>query len=349
LITGASGFLGSNLAAFMADAGWDVRLLDVNRPTPPLDPRHEFVLADIRDRAAMAAAVSGCDVVVDNAALVPVTQSSLAEFRSVNVEGCRTTLQAARAAGAYVVHVSSSSIYGLPRSMPVTPTTPLAPFEPYGRSKAEAEAVVQAARADGQRISSFRARALLGRGRLGLFEIVFNRVRTGRRVPMFGLGQNRVQTCDSRDFGAAVLAAIQRQADGDYNIGAAVFGTVREDMEELIRRVGSTSTLMPVPIWAIRAVLQPLALVGRSPFTAWHWHASGADFWCELDTARRELGWEPQHSNVDALVGAYAHYISGSVLDSPHARPLRGTLARLLRGGGPSGGGGPSAGGRRTR
>ena len=76
--------------------------------------RPEFVRADVRDRDAMRRAAPGCDVVVDNAALVPVTRSTAQGFRSVNLDGCKATLDAARAAGAYVVHVSSSSIYGMP-------------------------------------------------------------------------------------------------------------------------------------------------------------------------------------------------------------------------------------------
>ena len=57
----------------------------------------------------------------------------------MNVDGSRLTLDAAEAAGAYVLHISSSAIYGVPSELPVTTETPLTPFEPYGRSKAEAE------------------------------------------------------------------------------------------------------------------------------------------------------------------------------------------------------------------
>src|SRR3712207_8781506 len=51
-------------------------------------------------------------------------------FRSeVNVFGCRNVLDAAEAAGAYVLHVSSTSIYGVPRELPVTRATPLEPLD----------------------------------------------------------------------------------------------------------------------------------------------------------------------------------------------------------------------------
>lgn len=332
LVTGGTGFLGFHLAAALSESGWEVRVLDLHPPAGELAPGQEFVRADVRDRAAMRRAIADCEVVIDNAALVPVTRSSPEEFRSVNLEGCRTTLAVAREADAYVVHVSSSSIYGKPRHMPVTEETALAPFEPYGASKAEAERLVHRERADGLAIASLRSRALLGRGRLGLFELIFSRIRQGRRVPLFGRGANVLQMCDARDFAAAALACIERRADGDYNIGAGEFGSPREDLEALIERVGSSSRLQPVPVWAIRAVLQPLAMVGRSPFTAWHWHASGSTFFASLEKAQRELGWRPRFSNVDALERAYHEYLAGTAGGSPHSAPLGGALARALRG-----------------
>ena len=128
LVTGGAGFLGFHLAQGLTEAGWAVRIVDVHEPAGPLPEGQEFLHADVRDGDAMRRAAEGCEVVVDNAALVPVTRSTPEGFRSVNVEGCRATLDAARAAGAYVVHVSSSAIYGRPRAMPVTEDTPLEPF-----------------------------------------------------------------------------------------------------------------------------------------------------------------------------------------------------------------------------
>jgi nucleoside-diphosphate-sugar epimerase len=332
LVTGGTGFLGAHLAGALAAAGHEVRTLDVN---PPEDAgAHEFVQADVRDAEAVRRAVRGCDVVVDNAALVPVTRASEAEYRSVNVDGCRVTLDAAGEAGAYVLHISSSAIYGVPAELPVSTETPFTPFEPYGRSKAEAERLVEARRAGGLVVASLRPRTLLGEGRLGLFDVIFARVRAGRRVPLFGRGDNRVQMCDVDDFCEAALAAIERRATGDYNIGSAGFGSVRDDLEGLIARVGSRARLQPVPIWAIRGVLRPLDAIGRSPFNEWHWRSAPESFYFDISRARDELEWEPRRTNVDALENAYGHYVRrlGDTGASAHRRPLRGLLARLLRG-----------------
>jgi len=333
LVTGGTGFVGARLASALADAGFDVRTFDVQPPEPGGDHRFEFVLGDVRDREAVREAVRGCDVVVDNAAAVPITGLSREEYRSVNVGGCRATLDAAREEGAYVLHVSSSSIYGLPERLPVTPETPLAPFEPYGVSKAEAEVEVAGARADGLPTASLRPRTLVGPGRLGVLDVIFSRVRAGKRVPVFGKGDNRIQLCDVDDFCRAALAAIERRASGDFNVGSAGFGTVREDIEALIHHAGTRARVQPVPVFAIRAALRPLALTGRAQLTEWHWRSGAASFYFDIGPTSEALGWRPQRTNVEALINAYEDYLRGRGFGaSPHRRPLRGALGGLLRG-----------------
>ena len=332
LVTGGTGFTGSHIADTLAAAGWEVRTLDVNEPPP--GATHEFVRADTRDAGAMRAAVEGSEVVVENAALVPVTRSTEAEYHSVNLDGCRTTLDAAEAAGAYVVRISSSAIYGVPKQLPTPVTAPLDPFDPYGRSKAAAERMVAERRAGGLAIASLRPRTLVGAGRLGLFDVIFGRVRAGKRVPVFGRGTNRSQLCDVRDLCSAAMAAIERRASGDYNVGSSGYGTVRDDIERLIEHAGTSAKVQPVPTLAIRAVLQPLELVGRSPFTQWHWGSAAADFYLDLSNAEADLGWRPAYSNDEMLAESYDDYVRRGETDGPsaHRRPLSGGLARLLRG-----------------
>jgi nucleoside-diphosphate-sugar epimerase len=333
LVTGGSGFLGRHLSTAIERAGYQVRSLDLTGPPAGAPPEREYVRADIRDAAALRRAARGCDVVVDNAALVPVTRAREAEYRSVNVDGCEATLAAAEDSGAYALHISSSAIFGVPRELPVRPDTALAPFEPYGRSKAAADVLVAERRRGGQAVASLRPRTLLGAGRLGLFDVIFSRIQAGKTVPIFGRGHNRVQMCDVEDFCAAAVAAIERRASGDYNIGATRFGSVREDLEGLIAHAGSKARLLPVPVAAIKAVLVPLDAVGRSPFSEWHWRSAPRPFYFDVAKARTELGWEPRRSNVEALASAYDHYLRRvDAGGSAHLRPLRGGLARLLRG-----------------
>lgn len=330
LVTGGSGFLGAHLADALAGAGFEVRTIDI---VPAPEGAHEFRRVDVRDAGGVRDAVDGCEVVVDNAALVPISRVPAERYREVNVGGCRNVLDAAQAEGAYVLHVSSTSIYGVPERLPVTRETPLRPFEDYGRSKAEAERLVESRRSAGFPIASMRTRALMGAGRLGVFDLIFSRVRSGKRVPVLGAG-NQVQMCHVEDFCSAALAAIERRSNGTYNICAGDIGpSLGADLEGMIERVGSNARVVPVPVWVGRALLPPLAALRLVPLTPWHWRGAPASFVADIDDAKRELGWRPAYSNVDALVDAYENFVrspkGGS--EAAHRRPLAGPLARLLR------------------
>ena len=138
LVTGGAGYLGNQIALALHSRGERVRILDILEP-PDLPRGVEYVQCDILDRLQVESAMQGVDVVHHNAALVPVTKAG-EHFRSVNVEGTQTALDCARKAGVELfIHVSSSAVFGVPESCPITSDTPLQPYEPYGYSKLEAE------------------------------------------------------------------------------------------------------------------------------------------------------------------------------------------------------------------
>lgn len=125
-VTGATGFVGGHLLDRALAAGHGVRAL-ARRPQPPRDG----VTWIAGDLAAPGALAEGADAVIHVAGVVNALTP--AGFTAGNVEGTRAILACAQAAGvARFVHVSS-----------------LAAREPglsaYGRSKADAEALVQAA------------------------------------------------------------------------------------------------------------------------------------------------------------------------------------------------------------
>jgi UDP-N-acetylglucosamine 4-epimerase len=128
LVTGAAGFIGSNLVEALLLAGERVRGLDnfltgslrnledvLAHVGPEAAERFEFVEADIRDRDAMANAMEGIAIVLHQAALGSVPRSIADPYASndVNVTGFLVALDAARKAGVdRFVYAASSSTYG---------------------------------------------------------------------------------------------------------------------------------------------------------------------------------------------------------------------------------------------
>ncbi|HEX3668510.1 MAG TPA: NAD-dependent epimerase/dehydratase family protein, partial [Acidimicrobiia bacterium] len=127
LVTGGSGYFGEVLAGGAVANGDRVRVFDVNPPAATA-VSVEFVQGDVRDRDAVRAACDGVDVVLHNVAQVPLARDREL-FRSVNVVGTANLLVAARDAGVgKVVHTSSSAVFGIPDSNPVTEETPCRPL-----------------------------------------------------------------------------------------------------------------------------------------------------------------------------------------------------------------------------
>jgi len=335
LITGGTGFFGQLLGRELHQAGFAVRVLDVE----PLESGAaiadcEQQIGDVRDPVAVRRAVEGCDLVVHNAALVPVTRARK-DFRTVNVDGTRVVLEAALEAGVdHALHISSSAIYGTTSRLPITEDTPPAPIEAYGRSKADADAVAATVRERGLSLTIMRPRTLVGPGRLGLFELVFEWIRRGRPVYILGRGDNRYQLLASSDFARACVLAVQRAPNGDFNVGSREYATPREDLGGVIDHAGSGSRIRSVPPALARAVLQPLDVLRLSPFVAWHYRTQHHPFYFDTSKLERELGFRPRLSNLEMLIDAFDwHCAHGSSTGgSAHRRPLRRGLLRVLDG-----------------
>ena len=311
-ISGGAGFLGLHLARRLRAEGAEVRTLDVAAlDDPVLEGQVEELRGDVRSERDARRLVRGADVVVHAAAALPI-QSSRAAIRSVNVDGTATVLAAARDAGVRrVIHVSSTAVYGVPAKHPIEEADPLVGVGAYGESKIDAERLVGAFQRRGLEGVILRPKTFLGPERLGVFEILFDWIREGRRIPILGDGSNRYQLLAVEDLVEAVVRCFDAPVAGEaLNVGATRFGTVAGDLGALIAHAGSASTLRPVPPRAAELALRALELARLSPLAEWHYRTAHRDSFVSVERARRLLGWEPRLSNAETLCAAYDWYLA---------------------------------------
>jgi UDP-glucose 4-epimerase len=140
LVTGGAGYIGSVVAALLADGGHEVVVVD------DLSTGHAdavpggamFCQATIRDDDVRAVLADGIDAVLHFAAKSLVAESVAHPDRywGNNLGGTLALLEAMRVTGTRgIVFSSTASVYGEPERIPVTETDPVRPVNPYGASK----------------------------------------------------------------------------------------------------------------------------------------------------------------------------------------------------------------------
>ncbi len=311
-ISGGAGFLGLHLARRLVDEGHTVRVLDLALlEDPSLAGRIDELTGDVRVPVDARRLVADADVLVHAAAALPI-QASRGAIRSVNVDGTAVTLGAALDAGVRrVVLVSSTAVYGVPERHPIHEDDPLVGVGHYGQSKIDAERLCLEFARRGLECVIVRPKTFVGPERLGVFEILFDWIREGRRLPILGDGRNRYQLLAVEDLCEAILRSMDAPVAGEaLNIGAARFGTVRSDLEALIDHAGSRSRLRPMPARPAELALRALELARLSPLAEWHYRTAHRDSFVSIEKARRLLGWEPRLSNADTLRATYDWYLT---------------------------------------
>jgi nucleoside-diphosphate-sugar epimerase len=336
LVTGGSGYFGSLLVAHLLRAGHEVRVLDLDdsddRPSEV-----ELVRGDIRDRATVAAAVEGIDVIFNNVAQVPLAKDHHL-LRSVNVDGTTLLLREASAARVTkVVHTSSSAVFGVPESNPVLPTTVPSPVEAYGHAKLAAEWACLEAAAHGLDVSIVRPRTILGHGRLGIFGILFDWIADGADVVVLGDGSNRYQFVHADDLAEVCLLAAGHAGPMVINAGTDRFGTMRESLESLCRHAGTGARVRSLPAGATAAAMRAAAAARLAPFAPYHWIMYSKSLWFDIEHAREALGWQPRFSNEEMFAASYDWFLTNRASTeragvSHHRTTAKQGALRLVKG-----------------
>ncbi|MBO4204957.1 NAD-dependent epimerase/dehydratase family protein [Micromonospora echinofusca] len=306
VVTGAAGMLGSHLVRRLLDDGHRVHGVDL-QPAAHRHPMLTHRQGDIRDADLLAGVFADAAAVVHCASALPSYPAEL--IRSIIVDGTAAVLGAARRARVpRLVHISSTAVYGLPKVVPTTEDHPHEPVDPYTRAKADAEVLVEKFRADGMCIPVLRPKTFLGPGRMGLFAMLFEWAEEGRNFPVLGRGDVRVQMFAIEDLVDAVCTVLTAPDDvaGDtYNLGAAEFGTLREDFQAVLDAAGHGRRVVGLPAGPALAALRALERSGLSPVYGRLLYKLRADSYVSIDKARRQLGFQPRLSNRQAILNTY--------------------------------------------
>jgi nucleoside-diphosphate-sugar epimerase len=302
LVTGAGGFTGGHLARYLAAAGDRVRAMVRTRDTATgLDrPGIEIVEGDLTDRASLARAIAGADVVYNIAARYREANLAASTYHAVNAEAVGTIIQLAREAGARrVVHCSTVGVHGDVEHPPANEEAPFRPGDIYQETKVGGEAMARhAAAAYGMDVVIARPTGIYGPGDRRLFKL-FGKI-AARKFVMLGSGRNfyHVTYIDDLCEGFRLCGTVPAATGRTYILGGGEVTTLRAlvDITAEVAGVPPPRVTLPVwPVWLAGAVCEAVFTpIGMSPPI----YRRRVDFFrksraFDITRARRELGYAP--------------------------------------------------------
>jgi nucleoside-diphosphate-sugar epimerase len=320
LVTGATGMLGARIVERLLGRGWEVRALARDRARASwLEALGAQVASgDLADAASLRAAVAGCGAVFNAAAAIGPGGDHEA-FGRVNVTGTQHVVTAAAAAGARLVHVSSTSVFGRHRYFATAtdesvPLPELPAADAYGRSKQEAERLVLEAHAGGRVWAAVVRPPVMYGPRDRQFAPRVGPVLERGIFPLVGGGRTTLTLvhADSVADGAIRAAATDRAAGRVYHLtndfDVTVAEWVRYAARGLRRRVLAPRVPLALGRVAFRALALALVAAGRPDLAP---HAEGLlqmltrDNPFTSERARRELGWAPEIRPAEGVAEAF--------------------------------------------
>jgi nucleoside-diphosphate-sugar epimerase len=314
-VTGPTGTFGAGLMPLLEADDRVARVVGVARRD--FDPasrgwtKLDYRTGDVRDRAALESAFTGCDVVVHLAFLV--VGGNQKDSHEINVEGTLNAFRAAASAGARrFVYASSVAAYGFHPDNPV-PLTEDWPRRPalalsYAQEKAELERLLDEEAVQHPEVDLYLLRppdvlgpnAVGGKSLPGLLAPLGGLLaRAPRRLPVplpAAVPDLPLQLIHEDDVGRALLACVVGDGPpGAYNIAA-------DDVLSLVdvaREVGVLA--IPVPAAPARAAARLLSRLPALPTAAQWLEVAGQPAIMDTTRAKTLLGWQPQVSALDAL------------------------------------------------
>ncbi|MCH8075827.1 MAG: SDR family oxidoreductase [SAR324 cluster bacterium] len=304
MVTGANGFTGRAICAYLRDKGYPVRgtVREGGNPGDRTDMKSNAVVGDLLGEPDWSAALDGVDTIVHLAGMAHVLRetegNSSAIYRQVNTLGTQRLAQAAVEAGVRrFVFTSTIVVNGI--STPESPfreSDPVNPYGPYGKSKWDAEQSLLAIAAEsGLETVVLRPPLMYGPGVKGNFLRLLHWVRRGAPLPLAGVKNQRsflgienfaslIDRCIAHPSAAGEIFLV---SDGD-NLSTP--GLIKK-LAQLMNR---PARLFPMP----SAVLGAMArLTGQSQA----WQRLGGSLVVDAKKCRQLLEWHPPFTVNEGL------------------------------------------------
>lgn len=299
-LTGATGFVGGELARQLVEAGHDVVALvrSTNRASDLLRLGADLVEGDLDSDAALGRLLAGADGLFHVAGWYRLGERDPSPGERVNVEGTRNVLSAALRAGTpKVVHTSTLAVNsdtgGAIRDETHRHTG--SHITEYDRTKAQAHDIAHEFAARGLPVVTVMPGAVYGPGDTSQVGDLVAQVVAGRRTQV-PLGGGTLMWAHVADVARGHVLAMERGVSGEDYMLAGEPATLASVLQQVAAIAGTKRPrLVPAALIRVTArAMTPIAKVLPVPAT-YHpesLRASLASYTGTPDKAVRELGWD---------------------------------------------------------
>jgi nucleoside-diphosphate-sugar epimerase len=305
LITGANGFIGSEVCKTLLVGGHEIA------PAMRTKDGHSAIpVGNLTAETYWGAALNGCDSVIHLAARVhvmnEVESDALAAFRVVNVDGTlNLARQAVRSGVRRFIYISSVKVNGESTSdKPFSHLDVPNPVDAYGISKYEAEhGLRQLAHQTGLELVIVRPPLVYGPGVRANFLRLLKFVHSGLPLPLSGIKNMRSMVAVENLVDVLVICCSHPSAPGNtFFVSDGADLSTPDLLRLLARSMGRRSRLFSVPISLVSLVA---TLTGKSHEASRLLDSLQVD----ITSTKALLGWEPRISVSDAIDKTVADFL----------------------------------------
>ncbi len=316
LVTGATGFTGSNICRRLIGQGEEV--VAFVRPSLRVEPLQamgvECRFVDIKDRAAVEQHFGGIDRVYHIAAAYRAEHVDTREFFLVNVEATRNLLDAAKKAGVRrFVHSSTVGVQGEIHDPPADENYRFEPGDHYQESKKEGELLALRYHAEGLPVSVVRPVGIYGPGDTRFLKLF--RPISKKMFVMIGSGESLYHMTYIDDLvDGFMLAGTRPEAVGEvFTIGGESYTTLRELVNiiaDVLKKPRPFMRIPYLPVYAASVLCDKLCRpLGISPPL----YPRRVEFFSKsrafsIEKAKRLLGYAPKVGLYEGLGRTGAWY-----------------------------------------
>jgi nucleoside-diphosphate-sugar epimerase len=305
-VTGATGFIGGEVARQLRERGDDVVCL-VRSPAKAAKLTGlgcETVAGDLGDKEALRSGMEGCDGVIHAAAMyeVGIPKSQHPAMYEANVAGTENVLGAAKEAGIpKIVYVSTCGAFGNTHHKTVDETYehPCEDFTSYyEQTKVEAHKVAKRMMAEGLPCAIVQPGGDYGPDDTSQLGDLLEQFLSGK-LPMIPFPELGICLAHVEDTAAGIVLALDKGRTGEAYVIAGPATTMREAVETVAKVSGRKAPKRAVPTGLMKALtpIGPLVgkMMGQPPnLRELISSADGVTFWATNEKAVKELGFAPR-------------------------------------------------------